>query len=213
MISIKTFTFNPFQENTYLAFNENKECWIIDPGMFTDSENAEILNFIQLHNLIPQSIINTHAHLDHIVGVHFLQKEFRIPFYIHELDEPTLQYVPIAASMYGLGTINMPISYEFYKDNKMQLGDSQIEIIHTPGHAPGHVILYCKSEKWLINGDMLFAGSIGRTDLPGSNPNDMLKSLKEKIITLPDDTKVYCGHGIATTIKNEKGSNPYLENL
>jgi glyoxylase-like metal-dependent hydrolase (beta-lactamase superfamily II) len=95
----------------------------------------------------------------------------------------------------------------------MQLGDSQIEIIHTPGHAPGHVILYCKSEKWLINGDMLFAGSIGRTDLPGSNPNDMLKSLKEKIITLPDDTKVYCGHGIATSIKNEKASNPYLKNL
>jgi glyoxylase-like metal-dependent hydrolase (beta-lactamase superfamily II) len=213
MISIKTFTFNPFQENTYLLFNENKQCWIIDPGMFSDSENAEILNFIQHHNLIPQSIINTHAHLDHIVGVHFLQKEFGIPFYIHELDEPTLQYGPIAASMYGLGTINMPISYEFYNDNKMQLGDSQIEIIHTPGHAPGHVILYCKSEKWLINGDMLFAGSIGRTDLPGSNLNDMLKSLKEKIIILPDDTIVYCGHGIATSIKNEKASNPYLKNL
>lgn len=213
MTSIKTFTFNPFQENTYLIINEKKECWFVDPGMFSTAENDEMLNYIKKNNLIPQAIINTHAHLDHIVGVHFLQNEFGIPFYLHELDEATLKYGPIAAAMYGLGTINMPISYEFYKDEHFNLGDTSISVMHTPGHAPGHVILYCASEKWVINGDMLFAGSIGRTDLPGSDHNDMLISLREKIITLPDETKVYCGHGIATTIKNEKSSNPYLLNL
>ena len=181
--------------------------------MFSTAENDEMLNYIKKNNLIPQAIINTHAHLDHIVGVHFLQNEFGIPFYLHELDEATLKYGPIAAAMYGLGTINIPISYEFYKDEHFNLGDTSISVMHTPGHAPGHVILYCASEKWVINGDMLFAGSIGRTDLPGSDHNDMLISLREKIITLPDETKVYCGHGIATTIKNEKTSNPYLLNL
>jgi glyoxylase-like metal-dependent hydrolase (beta-lactamase superfamily II) len=115
--------------------------------------------------------------------------------------------------MYGLGTINMPISYTFYKESSFDIGTTSLTIIHTPGHAPGHVILYCKSENWVINGDMLFAGSIGRTDLPGSNHNDMLKSLSEKIVTLPEETIVYCGHGIATSIKKEKATNPYLQNL
>mgnify|MGYP000011387811 FL=1 len=213
MISIKTFTFNPFQENTYVITNANKACWIVDPGMFSASENEELLHYIKSQNLTPKAIINTHAHLDHILGVHFLQETFEIPFYIHELDEPTLQYGPIAASMYGLGTIQMPKSCNFYKDELFDLGGTPIQVIHTPGHAPGHVILYCASENWVINGDMLFAGSIGRTDLPGSNHDDMLTSLREKIVTLPDDTKVYCGHGMATTIKNEKATNPYLLNL
>ena len=213
MISIKTFTFNPFQENSYLIINEQKQCWIVDPGMFSAAENDEMLNYIKNNNVIPQAIINTHAHLDHIMGVHFLQKEFDIPFYLHALDEATLQYGPIAASMYGLGTINMPLSYTFYKASSFDIGTTSLAIIHTPGHAPGHVILYCKSGNWVINGDMLFAGSIGRTDLPGSNHNDMLKSLSEKIVTLPEETIVYCGHGNATTIKKEKATNPYLQNL
>lgn len=213
MISIKTFTFNPFQENSYLIINEQKQCWIVDPGMFSAAENNEMLNYIKNNNIIPQAIINTHAHLDHIMGVHFLQKEFDIPFYLHALDEATLQYGPIAATMYGLGILQMPISYTFYKETSFDIGTTSLSIIHTPGHAPGHVILYCKSENWVINGDMLFAGSIGRTDLPGSNHNDMLKSLSEKIVTLPEETIVYCGHGIATTIEKEKATNPYLQNL
>ena len=210
MISIKTFTFNPFQENTYVITNANKACWIVDPGMFSASENEELLHYIKSQNLTPKAIINTHAHLDHILGVHFLQETFEIPFYIHELDEPTLQYGPIAASMYGLGTIQMPKSCNFYKDELFDLGGTPIQVIHTPGHAPGHVILYCASENWVINGDMLFAGSIGRTDLPGGNHELLLEKVRSEIFSLPNDYVLYPGHGIDTTVESEKSQNPFF---
>lgn len=212
MLQIQTFTFNAFQENTYLIFNEKKQCWIVDPGMYDNNETNLFFDYISEHKLIPQTIINTHTHLDHIFGVQACMDKWKIPFLIHAKDLPVLNGAAGSAMLFGFDfkTIPQPTGY-LNENEKMKLGTDEIEIRFTPGHSPGSVVFYNAKENWLIGGDVLFNGSIGRTDLPGGNHNTLLISIQEQLFTLPDVTIVLSGHGPQTTIGNEKKYNPFFK--
>jgi glyoxylase-like metal-dependent hydrolase (beta-lactamase superfamily II) len=211
MLQIQGFTFNPFQENTYLIINEQKLCWIVDPGMFDSNETNFLFNYIEENGLKPQSIINTHTHIDHILGVTEVMNRYNIPFGVHEKDMPVLNAAVSSAMMFGLPFNNTPKPTFFIGDNDaIQLGDDTIEVRFTPGHSPGSVVFYHAAGNWVIGGDVLFQGSIGRTDLPGGNFDTLINSIRTQLFTLPDETVVYPGHGPATDIGNEKENNPFL---
>jgi len=211
MLHIETFTFNPFQENTYLLINEKKECLIIDPGMYNDEENKKLITYIEDHKLIPQKIINTHAHIDHILGIDTLKRKYRIPFGMHTAETPILSAALGSAMLFGMNLTAAPVVDFFIEENKDFLfGEDEIKVRLAPGHSPGSIIFYCEKEKFAIGGDVLFQGSVGRTDLPGGNTDTLIKSIKEQCYTLPDETIIYPGHGPATSIGREKRTNPFV---
>ncbi len=212
MLQIQSFTFNPFQENTYLIINEQKLCWVVDPGMYDNNETNRFFSYISDNGLKPQSIINTHTHIDHIFGVSEVMKKYDIPFGINEKDSPVLNAAVASAMMFGLAFSNTPKPSFYIADNEvMKLGDDSIEVRFTPGHSPGSVSFYHAAGNWVIGGDVLFQGSIGRTDLPGGNFETLISSIKSQLLTLPEDTVVYSGHGPATTVGDEKEGNPFLK--
>jgi hydroxyacylglutathione hydrolase len=212
MLYIVSFTYNAFQENTYLISNDKKECWIVDPGMYDNSETNHFLQYISDNGLMPKAIINTHAHIDHILGVDAMKQRFNIPFGLHEKDLPVLNSMVSTAAMFGFDVKNQPVADFFIKETgAYKIGDEDMEIRFTPGHSPGSIIFYYPAGKWLIGGDVLFSGSIGRTDLPGGNFDTLINSIQAQLFTLPDDTIVHPGHGPATTIGNEKKYNPFLQ--
>ena len=212
MLSLQSFTFNPFQENTYIIYNEEKHCWIIDPGMFNQEECLSFSKYIEENNLIPQAIINTHTHLDHIFGVEYLIEKYNIQFGFHKLDLPVLQSATVSASAFGLEFKNAPKADFHIEDGKpYSLGKDQIEVRLAPGHSPGSIIFYYAEAKWVIGGDVLFSGSIGRTDLPGGDHNTLLNSIENQLYTLPNDVTVHSGHGPSTTIEIEKRMNPFIK--
>lgn len=211
MLDLKIFTFNPFQENTYLLFNERKECWIIDPGMYGADEEKMLFDYITLHQLTPQQIINTHTHIDHIFGIDALKQRYHIPFGMHELDLPVLSGAAGSAMLFGFSFRANPTPDFLIKHNtRIALGEDQLEVRWAPGHSPGSIIFYYAEGKWAISGDVLFQSSIGRTDLPGGNQDTLMNSIREQLYTLPDDTIIYPGHGPATSIGQEKTSNPFV---
>jgi hydroxyacylglutathione hydrolase len=212
MLNIDFFTFNPFQENTYIITNEKNECWIIDPGMYDAREKAQMISFIKDKRLKPQSIINTHAHIDHVLGVQALKDEFNIPFGLHDADMPVLKMAAGSATLFGLDLKTPPVPEFFVKDGEpLKLGEDTLEVFFTPGHSPGSISFYYATGKWVISGDVLFSGSIGRTDLPGGNFDTLISSIRKWLFTLPDDTVVFSGHGPATQIGQEKKHNPFLQ--
>ena len=212
MLQIQSFTFNPFQENTYLIINEQKLCWIVDPGMYDINETNRLFSYISDNGLKPQSIINTHTHIDHIFGVSDVMKKYDIPFGINEKDLPVLNAAVASAMMFGLAFSNTPKPGFYIADNEvMKLGDDTIEVRFTPGHSPGSVSFYHAEGNWVIGGDVLFSGSIGRTDLPGGNFDTLISSIKTQLLTLPEETVVYSGHGPATDVGSEKEGNPFLQ--
>jgi hydroxyacylglutathione hydrolase len=211
MLALQNFTFNPFQENTYVIFNELNECWIIDPGMSNNTEENEIIAFIESKNLNPKAVINTHAHIDHILGIDFIVKNYKVPFYLHEKELPILNNASNTAKMFGFqyNGVESPVLFISEKE-PLILGTDQIEIRFVPGHSPGSIALYYAVNNWVISGDALFAGSIGRTDLPMGNYDTLINSIKQELLSLPDETQVYSGHGPSTTIKTEREHNPFL---
>ncbi len=212
MLNIHFFTFNAFQENTYIISNHKKECWIVDPGMYEQRETNEFISFIEKNQLIPQAIINTHAHLDHIFGVQAVVDKYTIPFGIHEQELPILKRGADTAAMFGMQFKDLPAANFYIEDGKkMKLGDDEIMVFLTPGHSPGSVSFYNAEGNWVIAGDVLFNGSIGRTDLPGGNFDTLIDSIRTHLFTLPDNTTVLSGHGPATTIGDEKKHNPFLK--
>lgn len=211
MLNVNFFTFNPFQENTYIISNEQRQCWIIDPGMYDARETAQLIDYITTNNLQPQSIINTHTHLDHIFGVNPLIDKYNLAFGIHKQDLPVLDRAETSAAMFGIPFINPPKATFYIKDGEpLVLGNDTLEVYLTPGHSPGSISFYYPAGGWLISGDVLFSGSIGRTDLPGGDFDTLIKSIKTHLFTLPDTTVVHSGHGPATTIGQEKMYNPFL---
>lgn len=211
MLYIVQFTFNAFQENTYLIINDKKQCWIVDPGMYDNSETKHFAGYIHENGLQPQAIINTHAHIDHILGIHAVKAAFDIPFYLHEKDLPVLKNAPVSAAIFGFTIPAVPQPDQFLKEGTpLLLNDETLEIRFAPGHSPGSVVFYYPEGKWVIGGDVLFAESIGRTDLPGGNHDILIQSIRSQLFSLPDDTVVYPGHGPATTIGHEKQFNPFL---
>ena len=212
MISIKKFTFNPFQENTYIIFDETKKCVLIDPGCYEPHEEQQLIKFINDNELTPTLLLSTHSHIDHVLGNKFILEKYEIPHLIHAEDVQTLESVSEYAGAYGFmdyKEVNTPS--QFIEEGKLiEFGNSKLEVRFVPGHAPGHVVFIAREEKFIVNGDCLFYGSIGRTDLPGGDHQTLLDSIKRELFTLPDDFTVYCGHGQETTIGFEKENNPFL---
>lgn len=210
MLQVQGFTFNPFQENTYLIFNEKKECWIVDPGMFDVAEEQVLFDFIKENDLVPQQIINTHGHIDHVFGVDSLKQKYNILFGLHEADGPIVRNAANSAAMFGLPMAVSPRPDFQITAGTMQLGDDTVEVKFVPGHSPGSVAFYYPQGSWLIGGDVLFQRSIGRTDLPGGDTDTLLNSIRTELFTLPSETIVMSGHGANTTIGEEIKSNPFL---
>lgn len=210
MLYTESFVFNPFQENTYIIYNEHKQCWIVDPGMSNSAEVSHILQYIRTQELQPQAIINTHAHIDHILGVTALTDIYNIPFSIHEQEQVVLNNAKGSAAMFGFDFNDVPKVSSYIAETTIKLGDDEIEVRFVPGHSPGSVAFYYPKDNWVIAGDALFNGSIGRTDLPGGNHQQLINSIKTQLLTLPANTRVMSGHGPDTTIEAEKNYNPFL---
>jgi glyoxylase-like metal-dependent hydrolase (beta-lactamase superfamily II) len=211
MLQIKQFTFSPMAENTYVVYNENKEASIIDPGCLTVMEKAELEGFIKRNELSVKNILLTHAHLDHVFGLKWAVETYNTIPHMHPAEQPVLDRGHQMGLMYGLTFDDYTgITYPIADGEVLQLGEDLLEIIYAPGHAPGHVCYYCKKQDFVIGGDVLFQGSIGRTDLPGGNYETLIRSIKTRLLILPDQTVVYSGHGPETTIGEEKRFNPFL---
>ena len=211
-MKIIKFVFSVFSENTYLLYDSTNECIIIDAGNYTEQEGEEIVSFIEVNNLKPVKIIGTHCHLDHIFGVVFLQNKYKIPYCANKIENFYLIHAPEAARRYGLHIEAVPkIDVELSEKDIVRFGNTEIKILEVPGHTSGHLAFYNENEKVIFTGDVLFRESIGRTDLPGGNYETLIKSIKEKILILDDDYKVYAGHMSETTIGYEKENNSFLQ--
>jgi glyoxylase-like metal-dependent hydrolase (beta-lactamase superfamily II) len=211
MLNIERFTFNPFQENTYVIFDETRECVIIDCGCYTPGEQNELDAYIAKNNLVPKYSINTHCHVDHVLGLSFLKHKYGVESMAHREELPMLQMLPQHALMFRLAIDNAPeIDTTVDEGDIINFGTSHIKVIHTPGHTKGGICLHFEEGNFIVSGDTLFQGSIGRTDLPGGNYNTLIDSIKLKLLTLDPNTNVLPGHGNATTIGKEKTSNPFL---
>jgi len=210
MIEIKKMTFNPFQENTYVLFDETKECIIIDPGCYEKNEDETLKRFIESKGLKPVKLVNTHGHIDHVLGNFFISEEYRVDLYAHEKIVDQLKTIPNYSQLYGLSAYKMSPQPKHYLKggDKLTFGNSELEVLFCPGHAPDHVVFYSFKQNFVINGDVLFHGSYGRVDLPGGDFNTLKDSITKKMFVLPHETVVYCGHGGETTIGREKKSNP-----
>ncbi len=213
MIKVAKFTFNPFQENTYVLYDETKECVIIDPGCYDSNERKRLANFIADNGLKPVKLVNTHCHIDHVFGNHFVASTYGLELGIHKADVPTLAFVPQACKMYGFDgyQLSPDPGYFLAEGDELSFGKSTLSVVFGSGHAPGHIAFYSAADKFVINGDILFQGSYGRYDLPGGNFATLKKTILETMFKLPDDTVVYCGHGPETTIGAEKQHNMILE--
>ena len=211
-MNIKQFTFNTFQENTFLIWDETKECLIIDPGCYEKNEKEILKNFIEENRLKPIKLINTHCHIDHVFGNKFSIETWNLDLHIHKLDLILLENTENTARAYGFDHYEAsPYPKHFLAEgDQVEFGNSKLDIIFTPGHSPGHICLSSKLNNFIISGDVLFNGSIGRTDLPGGDFDTLIQSIQKKIMILEDETIVYCGHGPSTTIGKEKQSNPFL---
>lgn len=212
MLSFDSFVFNPFSENTYIIYDETGECVIIDPGCVTPEEEGRLFGFIDSHRLKPLKIINTHAHVDHVVGNNAVKRRYGIPVAAHPDTRPDFVQAKRQAVWLGFqmeGDIDLP-DEDLRDDEEIKVGNGLLEVICTPGHARGSVSVYAPAEGWVFTGDALFCRSIGRTDLAGGDFATLRESIRTRLFTLPDNTEVYSGHNESTTIGEEKDFNPYV---
>ena len=212
MFLIKSFTFNPVQENTYVLYNESKNCIIIDPGCYFEEEYEALVRFIEEQQLRPTVLLNTHCHLDHVFGNKRIAEKFALTLQAHHLEKEVLDLAPASGLIYDLPFDNYQGEIKWLNEgDEIYLDGDILKAIHVPGHSPGSVCFYCAKQEFLIGGDVLFLNSIGRTDIPGGNMGDLLVNIKSKLCSLSDEVIVYPGHGPATTIGAEKISNPFLQ--
>ena len=211
MIHIKAFTFSPISENTYVLYNNEGKAIIIDPGCYFPNEQETLKNFLTDNSLTPVYLLNTHCHLDHVFGNKWVHETYGLEPHLHPNEEAMLALAPVSGERWGLPFENYAGPLHFLNDgDTVLLGETEIQVILAPGHSPGSICFYIPSQGDLIGGDVLFRGSIGRTDLPGGDSETLLHSIREKLWVLPDETVVYSGHGIKTTIRYEKRNNPFL---
>ena len=212
-MNIGIFTFNPFQENTYVLYDETGECAIIDPGCFEGHEKIELDNFITSNQLKPVRLLNTHCHLDHVYGNKFCAERYGLELETHRGEVPVLEAAPSVSQMYGIPYPEpSPVPGKFIGEGDViGFGNTKLEALFTPGHSPASLSFFCRGQNILIAGDVLFRESIGRTDLPGGNFETLATSIREKIYTLDDGVKVYPGHGPETTVGWEKANNPFVK--
>lgn len=212
-MQVAIFQFSLFGINTYLVFDpETKECVIIDPGMSNPEEEKAIENFIAEKGLTLTHIINTHLHIDHVAGIPFLRAKYGVPVMAHAGDKPLAEGMGLQARMFGLNLNldNIEVTDYLESGDKIKIGHGELEVISVPGHSKGSIALLDRQGGFLISGDALFKGSIGRTDLPGGNYSELIESIDRELLSLPEDTVVLPGHGPSSTIGEEKRSNPFL---
>lgn len=211
MITIQRFTFNPYQENTYVLYDETGECIIIDPGMYDGNEQNIFAGWIRESRLKPVLLLNTHCHIDHVLGNKFVFDNWGLKPQFHEGELQVLHAVAGYAPQMGMRYELSPEPEVFLAETgTVVFGNSELELIFAPGHSPAHLCFYAREDNFLIGGDVLFQNSIGRTDLPGGNHAQLLSNIREKLFVLPDSVVVYPGHGGITNIGYEKQNNPFL---
>lgn len=210
--TVAILTFNPFQENTYVIYDETGECVIIDPGCYEAHERIALESFISENNLRPVRLLNTHCHIDHIFGNHYVSSRWKLELEIHQGELPVLEAAPEISRFYSIPAGDpSPAPGRFIAGGEtIAFGHTELKALFTPGHSPASLSFYCKKENFLIAGDVLFRESIGRTDLPGGDHDTLIRSIKTQLFPLGDEVKVYPGHGPATTIGHERQSNPFL---
>jgi hydroxyacylglutathione hydrolase len=211
-MNVVKFTFGPFQENTYVIYDETKECIIMDPGCYDEKERNRLVTLIESRELIPVKLINTHCHIDHIFGNKFISEKYNLPLESHKDEQQTIEYSKLAAQMYQLTLEQSPEITVFWEEGDIvKFGNSELSVLFTPGHSPASISFYSKKDNFIIAGDVLFHESIGRTDLPGGDFETLANNIRTKLYVLPDETKVYSGHGQETTIGHEKMWNPFVK--
>lgn len=211
MLTVKQFTFNPLQENTYVIYNEQGWCAIIDPGCYFPHEKDELVNFISVQQLSPKILLNTHCHLDHVFGNKFIHERYGLTLHLHPKEVPVLGWAPASGLKWGLPFENYEGPMVMLEEGgQIDTGEEGLDILLTPGHSPGSCCFYSSSQQFIISGDVLFRGSVGRTDLPGGDTQILFRSIAEKLMPLPDEVIVYSGHGSPTTIGIERRTNPYI---
>lgn len=212
MLNIKKFEFNMFPVNTYVLWDETKEAVVIDPGMFFQREKDELKKFIEDNGLTVKHLLNTHLHLDHVLGNPYMLEEFGLKAQAHKADEFWLDGAIQQSRMFGfeLPEEPVPLGKYLHEGDTIQFGNTTIDTILVPGHSPGSIVFHIKDAKILIAGDVLFQGSVGRADLQGGNFSDLTSNILKKLFILPDETVVYPGHGPSTTIGDEKKYNPFF---
>ena len=211
MANVRAFTNNPYQENTYILWDESGECAIIDPGMENAAEQNVVVNFIRDNKLTPVLLLNTHCHIDHVLGNKFIFDQYGLKPRFHEGELSLLEAVVAYAPAMGIRYEVSPLPDEYLPETgTVHFGNTELKLIFAPGHSPAHLCFYDKTANILIGGDVLFRNSIGRTDLPGGSMAQLLDNIEKKLFTLPDDCTVYPGHGPETTIGFEKQTNPFL---
>lgn len=211
MFYVKAFAFSPIQENTYVLHNESHQAILIDPGCYFLQEREQLAGFLAAAGLQPQLLLNTHGHLDHIFGNKWAAEQFGLQPHVHPLEQPVLDLAPASGLMWNLPFEHYTGTYSWLQQGQeIGLGTDVLRVLLAPGHSPGHVCFYCAEQGFVIGGDVLFRESIGRTDLPGGNHQQLLQSIRQQLFVLPDATVVYSGHGEPTTIGHEKRYNPFL---
>lgn len=210
-MDIAIFTFNSFAENTYVLYDDTKECVIFDPGCSNEDEQNQLTDFIESNGLTPVKLVNTHCHIDHVLGNKFVSDKYGLPLISHKGEAVVLAMQPQISTMYGIAYDPSPSITEFLDDgDTLEFGNTKLKVLFTPGHSPASISFYNEEARILIGGDVLFQGSIGRTDLPGGDFDTLARSIKEKFYVLPDEVKVFSGHGESTTIGEEKRTNPFV---
>ena len=210
-MKIACLPFNPIQENTYVVWDDTKECVVIDAGNCSPREDAALDDFISRQGLKPVLAANTHGHFDHTLGVGHLKQRYGIPFALSEKDRFLLDNAAVSGSLFGVKTGPMPaIDRDLDAETEIRFGNSVLRILRTPGHTPGHVAFYEPESKALFTGDTLFRESIGRTDLPGGDYSWIMRSILDVIVPLGEEVHVYPGHGPESTIGHELLYNPFI---
>lgn len=209
-MEIKRVVFNPFRENTYLVWDSTKECIVVDAGNMSETENSALKELITSLELKPVMAVNTHGHFDHTQGVKYLKDEYGVKFACSSKDKFLIE-ASSGGMVYGLKCNEVPeIDVDLDSTESLKFGETELRIIKTPGHTPGHVVLFNEGEKVLFTGDTLFRESIGRTDLPGGDYSWIMKSILEEIVPLGDDVAIYPGHEDSSTIGHETLYNPFI---
>lgn len=212
MLKIQAFVFNFASENTYILYNEHKNAWLIDPGNMNEQETSLISNFIKDNDLKIQKILLTHAHIDHVFGLQWAYDTFNLPVHMHQQDQEILDMLQMSGMRFGINIDPVKVEVQYINDgDELDFDGEKFKIYHVPGHSPGSIIFHNEKQKFMISGDVLFEGSIGRTDLYKGNYEQLITGIKTKLFILDDETQVFSGHGNPTTIGFEKQYNPFLK--